>query len=408
MREEKYISFARGDAKESWGTAPEAEVHVFPTGGCRAYNEIVRIGALDVDKCRISLTGAECVAPIEAGDRYFIENVFDELDSPGEWYLDRNAGFLYYWPKKVPLTESQVIGAVLGRVLQFEGNEAKGDLLTNVRFAGLTFAGNDYSPEDGCVGIASGREGSIYLCGAVDFAVQDCHFICIGKAAVCLVGGRGNKITGNDVAYGAEGGIVLHSSAANEISDNHIHHCGAVYKHVAGVTLEGVKTSDNTVAHNLIHDVPRYGVQMLWAGMRNVVEYNEVFNANLETYDTAGIMAYQDDRKFRCGSVIRYNFVHDTVGYSSMMGCDMFDSHGIYIDGFSSGYTVNHNVLWRKFARRDICPRWAGQPRFQQRARGERRSAILEHEFPEELPRSGVHTEHPLLFVAKDRPNVGL
>jgi hypothetical protein len=85
-------------------------------------------------------------------------------------------------------------------------------------------------------------------------------------------------------------------------------------------------------------------------GTGNLVEYNEVYNTSLETYDTGGIMAYQDDRAFNCKAIIRYNLVHDGVGYSSLMGKPMFDSRGIYIDGFSSGYTVTHNICYRNSA----------------------------------------------------------
>jgi hypothetical protein len=136
-------------------------------------------------------------------------------------------------------------------------------------------------------------------------------------------------------------------SSANIISDNHIHDLGAVYKHVGGVVTGG---SDNVVSHNLIHDTPRWAITLGATGTGNVVEYNEVYNTSLETYDTGGIMAYQDDRQFNCHAVIRYNLVHDGVGYSSIMGKPMFDSRGIYIDGFSSGYTITHNICYRNSA----------------------------------------------------------
>ena len=42
-----------------------------------------------------------------------------------------------------------------------------------------------------------------------------------------------------DITDSAEGGVLLLKSARNTVSDNHIHHCGAVYKHIGGVILEG-------------------------------------------------------------------------------------------------------------------------------------------------------------------------
>jgi len=253
---------------------------------------------------------------------------------------------LYYWPQG-PLSKIQVTAPVTGRLVQFEGDLAKGETLTNVRFSGLTFTQTDYAPDDGHVGYGEGKNGVIYLRGATNCTVENCRFVSNGKAAVALIGARGNTISGNDISESAEGGIIVRDSASNTVSDNHIHHLGAVYKHVAGVFVGGAKAQDNVVAHNLIHDISRWGVGLIKTGTGNVVEYNDMYNTSLETYDTGGIHAYQDDLVYRCNTTIRYNLVHDGVGYSSLMGLPLFDSRGIYIDGNSSGYTITHNISYR-------------------------------------------------------------
>ena len=58
-----------------------------------------------------------------AGDRYFVENILEELDSPGEWYLDRAGRKLYLWPKTPLTSESQVIAPRLTRFVEFRGTE---------------------------------------------------------------------------------------------------------------------------------------------------------------------------------------------------------------------------------------------------------------------------------------------
>jgi len=340
--------YGPGDVKPSWAHVPDAEVHVFPAdSACRGYKQITHLVQVDEPARSVTIGGAECVTDLGVGDRYFVENVLGELDSPGEWYLDRQASLLYYWPKREPLGKSEVIAPVLGRLIQFEGDEAKGQVLSNVRWVGLTFTDTDYSPDDGCVGYSTGNNGVIYLRGAVQCAVRDCHFVNNGKAAVFLEGGRENTISGNDIWASAEGGVNLKDSAADTITDNHIHHLGAVYKHVGGIVLNGQGSRNNVVAHNLIHDTTRWAIALGAVGTGNVIEYNEVYNTSLETYDTGGIMAYQDDKQFNCDSIIRYNLVHDGVGYSSLLGNPMFDSRGIYIDGFSSGWTIAHNLVYR-------------------------------------------------------------
>ncbi|MBU0610611.1 MAG: right-handed parallel beta-helix repeat-containing protein [Armatimonadetes bacterium] len=348
--EKTTFPYAPGDAKPTWADAPDAEVHIWPAAeACRAYKQITRLEKVDEQAHAITIGGPECRTQLGIGDRYFVENVLEELDSPGEWYLDRQAGMLYYWPPQ-PLNTVAVTAPVTGRLVQFEGDPAQGQTLSHVRFSGLTFTQTDYAPDDGCVGYKEGSNGVIYLRGAVDCAVENCRFVSNGKAAVVLQGGRGNTISGNDISDSAEGGILVLDSAANTVSDNHIHHLGAVYKHVAGVVIRGSAARDNVVAHNLLHDITRWGVGLMETGTGNVVEYNDMYNTSLETYDTGGIHAYQNDRQFNCHTIIRYNLVHDGVGYSSLMGMPMFDSRGIYIDGFSSGYTITHNLCYRNSA----------------------------------------------------------
>jgi parallel beta-helix repeat protein len=342
--------YAPGDVKPTWAKAPDAEIHIWPAAeACRAYKQITRLEKIDEAAHTVTIGGPECVTQLGIGDRYFVENVLEELDSPGEWYLDRHAGRLYYWPTE-PLSKVEVSAPVTGRLIQFEGDETKGQTLSQVRFVGLTFTQTDYSPDDGCVGYKEGSNGVVYLRGAVNCAVENCRFVSNGKAAVLLQGGRENVVSGNDIANSAEGGIILLDSAANTVSDNHIHDLGAVYKHVAGIVVRGAGSQDNVIAHNLIHDITRWGIGLMQTGTGNVVEYNDLYNTSLETYDTGGIHAYQDDRKFNCNTIIRYNRVHDGVGFSSLMGLPMFDSRGIYIDGFSSGYTITHNLCYRNSA----------------------------------------------------------
>lgn len=340
--------YVPGTVKRSWADSPDAEVHIFPGGGCRTHKAIARLVGIDERAHTVAIAGRECKTPRQLGDRYFVENILEELDSPGEWYLDRPTGMLYYWPEKEPLAQSEVVAPVLGGVFEFRGNAAKKESLTDVRLVGLTIQDTDYSPDDGCAGSASAEKpGTITLRGAARCTVQNCRFLNIGRYAVSVIGGRENVVTGNDVAFGAEGGIVLRSSAANTVTDNHVHDCGLVYKHVGGVYLEEAGASDNVVSHNLIHDMSRYGISLKEVGGRNVVEYNHVYNCNLETYDTGGIEVTQNNRDFRSQGIIRYNRVHDTVGYSSVMGHSMFDSWGIYLDSFAGGYVVSHNVVYR-------------------------------------------------------------
>lgn len=54
--------------------------------------------------------------------RYYVENALELLDAPGEWYLDRHSGTLYYWPMPdEDLAKAEVIAPVLSHLFRFEG-----------------------------------------------------------------------------------------------------------------------------------------------------------------------------------------------------------------------------------------------------------------------------------------------
>ena len=101
--------YTPGTFKPSWAATGEAEIHVFQSSSCRAFKEIVSLVKVDEPTRRITIGGKECVAPILPGDRYFVENVLEELDSPGEWYLNRQTGQLFHWP------QAEILGQDGGR-----------------------------------------------------------------------------------------------------------------------------------------------------------------------------------------------------------------------------------------------------------------------------------------------------
>ncbi|NCO36554.1 MAG: hypothetical protein GW893_22175 [Armatimonadetes bacterium] len=341
------FNYAPGTFKPSWATRPDAEVHIFQSGDCRAFKEIIAIAGVDEKTRKVKLKGKECLSFLRAGDRYFVDNLFDEMDSPGEWYLDTNTSVLHYRPVEGFSEKSEVVAPILGRLIHFAGDASKSQSVSHIRLSGLTLRNTDYSPDDGCAGYGMGHEGVVHLANANHCAITNCTFSNVGRHAVCAHGGGDHSITGNDISNSAQGGVMLLSSARNTVSDNHIHHCGAIYKHHGGVVIQGEGADDNIVAHNDVHDVSRYGISIKNGGLRNVIEYNRVRNTNLETYDTGGIEVTQHDKELRSGSTIRYNIVGDSVGYSSQGEKPVFLSWGIYLDSFAGGYDVNHNVVYR-------------------------------------------------------------
>lgn len=341
------IGCAPGMVRDAWLAAPEAEVHVFPSGECRAFAEILSIRGYDPKEGRLRLGGPEALAALNPGDRYFIENVPEELDAPGEWYLDSGSGTLAYLPRAGFSAGSEVIVPRTTRLIQVEGDRALRRPVRHLRFAGLTFRDTDWTRSGASAGYGVGDDGAILLRDAEACVVEDCRFRNLGTYAVCITRGRGHAVRACDAAHAGGGGVLILDSPGNTVVDNHLHHLGEAYRHVGGIVLAGAGSSDNTLSHNAIHDTSRYGISLKNPGRNNVVAFNRIQNTNLETADTGGIEVTQHDRAFRSGSAIRNNVVADTIGYSATFGTPTYLSWGIYLDSFASGYEVSGNTVVR-------------------------------------------------------------
>ena len=334
-----------GDIPVQWANTPGAEVHVFQSGSCRAYKEIVALGDIDAETGVVQVSGPECTAPLGTGDRYFIENLRPALDAPGEWYLNAATGRLTVIPPADYSETSEIIAPRAGRIIELAGTPEQP--IEHLRLRGLSFRVSQYTPEDGCGGYGMGNNGAVYLGNAAYCAVDGCNLTGLGRYAVCVTGGGGNSITHSHISDSAQGGILLLGSARNVVTDNHIHDIGMVYKHIGGVVLQGAGADDNLIAHNWIHDSSRYGITIKSGGLRNVIEFNRVERTNLETYDTGAIEVTQQDRALRAHSIIRNNIVADSIGYSSEFEKPMRCGWGIYLDSFAGGYTVTDNICYR-------------------------------------------------------------
>ena len=88
------LIFKAADARE-WSRPTDGEVFVFTRYNW--WNNIVPIKTIDREKQQITLAG-DASYPIRPGDRYYVRNLLEELDAPGEWYLDRETWTLYFWP----------------------------------------------------------------------------------------------------------------------------------------------------------------------------------------------------------------------------------------------------------------------------------------------------------------------
>jgi hypothetical protein len=332
-----------------WQDWEGAEIHIFPAWGW--VNAILKVSGVDRDKNAILIN---CQQDIRPGNRFFIANVRQALDSPGEWYLDPNRGELYYWATQAEFPKVEVVAPAMNRLIVLKGDSQldQGQFVEHIHFRGLTFTDTDYTLN----GYYSPADSAIWFVAARKCSVEECAFINLGGYAIRLEQrSHENEIVKNSMSNLGQGGVVLLGNTktqpfANLIAANDIQNCGQIYKHVAGVYL--ISGSSNRIVHNRIHRLPRYGISLKSLDKDNyshdnIIEFNEIVNTNLETNDTGAIETLGRDQ-LPSGNVIRYNFICNVVGMGTTADGKILSPHftwGIYLDDYSSGATVYGNIV---------------------------------------------------------------
>ena len=329
-----------------WSRPDEMRVHVW--SWLNWNQDICAVKSVDQAKHIIALAQPARYM-LSEGNRYFIENALEELDAPGEWYFDARTQTLYFWPPDNADPKDNVSVPVLPILIMLKGEPAKGEFVSHVRFSHL--------------GLAETHDGLVLVSGTDHCTLAGCTLTNCGGIAVQMTDrGHHNAILGCDIAHSGGPGISLDDTvdwthtldnhmAFNTISNNHVHDIGEGGDAWGAITLwpgcGGNASHDNVISHNLIHDTPRQGIT--FNGFRNIVEYNHVHHTNQEQSDTGAIGMGSRDIYER-GSIVRYNYIHDTGGYNMVKPGVWEYPHycwGVYLDDYTSGVHVYGNLIVR-------------------------------------------------------------
>lgn len=255
------------------------------------------------------------------GQRYYAVNALAELDSPGEWYLDRRTSVLYLWPPEHMEKARIVFSTLESPVIRLKN-------ASHVVLRDLT------------VEITRGA-GVAILLGEGNL-VAACTIRNVGGNGVVVDGGKENGVVGCDVYQIGAAGIIVSGGdrrtltpAGNYATNNHVHHFARLHKtYRAAIELTGV---GNRADHNLVHNAPHLAV--LFAGNENIMELNEIHDVCQETGDV-GVFYTGRDWTVR-GNVIRHNFIHH------VSGPELDGAQGVYLDDCASGTIVFGNVIYK-------------------------------------------------------------
>ena len=277
-----------------------------------------KIQSLDTEKRIITVAPPYHGYGYRKGQWFYGLNLLCEIDKPGEWMIDREAGVLYFWPPSDTRAAKVEVSLTPGLVTL--------DNTTNVTFRGLLFE--------------TARGTGVAIKNGVRCRVAGCTFRNLANHGVTVFGGQENSVVGCDMYGLGGGGIYLVGGdrktltpAGHTAENNHIHHY-ARWDHMyrPGVMISGV---GNRVAHNLIHDAPHSAI--LFGGNDHLIEFNEIHSVCYDSNDCGAI--YSGRSWTLRGHMIRYNYLHNLYGRAGGT------CKGIYLDDLFSSATVYGNLF---------------------------------------------------------------
>ena len=379
-----------------WGALDDAYV----VGGLiRAYaNTHRKIASVDAKKGTVTFSTPVKVWPTykDTAKWFYFSNLPEELDVPGEYYLDRKSGVLTISPPAGFNAKSEVVVSMLNDVLvAMEG-------CSHVRLRGLTLEATRTSGvyiergEDcvierctirnaGIVGVQIGFGWDAGLAGEWE-ALSPVgatappevlaagpgkplprlpgsyrHVLCTGmerlplqnrlpgSTALDRQGGRHNGLEGCTIYDTGIGGVLLGGGDRKTLTpaENFVRNCNIyrtdrrVHMYAESVVMDGC---GNVVEGNYLHD--NYGGLLYFLGNDHLIQYNEIARGLTASKDGGVVETRQNPSML--GNRIRFNYFHDNERGSADHNAG---NCTIYLDNSTHGVEVFGNVFYRNIGR---------------------------------------------------------
>jgi hypothetical protein len=279
-----------------------------------------RVEAIDAERKVMTLAKPHHSFGYRKGQWFYGYNLLCEIDQPGEWYLDRDAGTLYFWPPSA-IEKGRAVVSVLSNLVTMTS-------ASHVTLRGLTFE--------------AARNDAIILKGCTNSLIAGCTIRNVGSWAVSVGDGEKTGVVSCDIYATGDGGINISGGNMKTLTpaglyaeNNHVHHWSRwnrMYRPAIMITGVG-----NRAAHNLLENSPHTAIG--FGGNDHVIEFNEIHSVCHESNDAGAI--YAGRNWTMRGTVIRCNYLHHINGFEGR-GCV-----GVYLDDMYCGTAIVSNLFYK-------------------------------------------------------------
>lgn len=271
-------------------------------------------------------------------DFHFAENLLEEIDAPGEYYIDRTNGILYWLPNAAFQAGHGDVTVTTLREPMIYTRDA-----SHVRFEELA--------------LEYGRTTAVVIIGGSHVAIDHCDIGNFAHGAVSInvptrfmdpvpdeaLNGHDHKVANSHIHHTGGVAVTLNGGdpvtltpGNNKVENTHIHDFAYYNKaYNPGVALHGV---GNQAVGNEIHDAPHPG--MLIFGNNHLVAYNEIYDICKMFSDLGAIYMNAGATPQERGTVIRRNYFHH-------IGENKPGVEGVYPDNLTMGLTIEENIFYK-------------------------------------------------------------
>lgn len=260
---------------------------------------------------------------IAKGRRFFYYHVLEELDQPGEYWMDRESREVVAIPlpgvAEISLSDDPVL-----RIDRARNVQVKGLALTGTRGTAITVSDSEDIGIEGCEILMPGQNG-ITVAGGRRVKVSRCTIAHAGQSGVSLDGGDRRSLAAS--GHSVEDCLIERVSRWNRT------YCPAI--DLKGVGQRAVGNTMRDLPHNAVH----------FGGNDHLIERNLVQRACTETADAG---AFYTGRNFTTrGHMIRWNRFQEVQMRESTEG-NWPLVISVYLDDCQAGVSVVGNIFESK------------------------------------------------------------